>query len=341
MTPRPNKPMTIRQFADLCGVSKSTASLAFKSPDQCPLAVKTREAILKTASDVNYRPNWHGRALSTRQSGAIGLVYAGNSPYMSNYYGMLVSELMNRLASKGFDLMHIKAGTGGEALQKKLAERRIDGCFFIAYRAELIKLVDTRTVPSILINGSPYPHASCVHIDDVRAAREATAYLIGRGHRRITFYNDLLRDTGHCSVAERLEGYRQAMREAGLSDFIKTVVAEQDEYADHLLKLGPGNRPTAVLGYDDVRVMDLMLELWSRGMVLPRDLSLMGFNDEISSKYMIPPLTTMGFPVAEVAAAGANAMLRRIAETVSGEADVVTIPMTLVERHSVAAPASS
>lgn len=336
----PKKHLTIRQFAEICGVSKSTASLAFKSAEDCPLADKTREAILKTAAEVNYRPNYRGRALSTRQSGAIGLVYAGNSPYMSNYYGMLISELMDRLASKGFDLMHIKAGTGGEALQEKLAERRIDGCFFVAYRAELIKLVDTRTVPSVLINGNPYPNASCIHIDDVRAAREATAYLIGRGHRRITFYNDLLRDTGHCSVTERLEGYKQAMREAGLAESIESVVAEQDEYADHLIKLGPEKRPTAVLGYDDVRVMDLMLELWRRGMVLPRDLSLMGFNDETSSKYTIPPLTTMGFPVAQVADAGAKAMLRRIAGTGSVDEDMATIPMALVERDSVGPPAT-
>ena len=137
-----NKTMTIRQFAELCGVSKSTASLAFKPAAECPLAEKTREAILKTAAEVNYRPNWRGRALSTQKSGAIGLVYAGNSPYMSNYYGLLIGELMDRLAVKGFDLMHIRAGVGGAALQRKLAERRIDGCFFVAYRAELIKLVD-------------------------------------------------------------------------------------------------------------------------------------------------------------------------------------------------------
>ncbi|MEO0514617.1 MAG: LacI family DNA-binding transcriptional regulator [Planctomycetota bacterium] len=177
--------------------------------------------------------------------------------------------------------------------------------------------------------------ASCVHIDDIRAAREATTYLIERGHRRITFYNDLLRDTGHCSVTERLEGYTQAMREAGLSASIESVVAEQDEYADHLVKLGPGKRPTAVLGYDDIRVMDLMLELWRRGMVFPRDLSLMGFNDEISSKYTIPPLTTMGFPVAEVADAGAQAMLRRIAGIGLNGKEMTTIPMTLIERDSV------
>lgn len=332
------KPMTIREFAEICGVSKSTASFAFKSREECPLADKTREAILKVAAQVNYRPNWRGRALSTHRSGAIGLVYTGSSPYMSNYYGQLVSDLMDRLASEGFDLMHIKAGVDGEALKRKLAERRIDGCFFVAYRAELIKLVDTQTVPSVLINGSPYPGASCIQPDDEDAAREATAHLIRHGHRRITFYNDPLRDTGHCSVASRITGYRNAMREAGLAEHIQTVVAEQEDYAERLVDAAASARPTAILGYDDVRVIDLMLCLWRRGMSLPRELSLMGFNDELPSQYTIPPLSTMAFPVGRVADESATAMLRRLGAKQPEVQDLVTLPMELIERDSVCAP---
>ncbi len=334
------KAMTLREFAVRCGVSKSTASLAFQPVESCPLAPRTRQTILDTAQELGYRPNWRGQALAKQRTGAIGLIYLGSSPFMSNYHGHLVKELIDRLSNDGYDLMHIKVDPDGEQLHRKLMERRVDGCFCVAYEAELIRLVDASNVPTVLINGGEAAQAPCVQLDDQRAAVEAVAYLVRHGHRRITFYNDPLRAVQHYSVEERIAGYRQAMRDAGLSAWAQTVVAEADEFAGRLARQDARSRPTAILGYDDTRALDLMLQLWRRGLTAPRDFSVVGFNDETYSKRAVPPLTTMAFPVRAVADAAGSLMLAQLDGRPLPPEALKRIPLELVERESVAPPAS-
>ena len=336
--PPPAPRITIRTLAERCGVSKSTASFAFRPEEDCPLAPATRKHILQTAEQLGYRPDWRGRMLATRRTGAIGLVYAGESPFLSNYYGLLVSELMDRLAGHGYDLMHLKSDASGELLHRKLLARRVDGCFFVAYRAELVRLVDPASTPSVLINGSEVEGVPCVRLADAEAAGTAVEHLLSRGHRRVHYFNDPLRATRHCSVGDRLSGYLAAMSAAGLAGSASSVVAEPAAYAAQLAGQDPADRPTAVLAYDDTRAIDLVLELSRVGVRVPADLSVVGFNDEVISKRVIPPLTTMAFPVEAVADAAAAAMLDRIRLPDRSTEPAAPIPLRLVERESVAPP---
>lgn len=330
--------MTLREFAAHCGVSKSTASLAFQAGENCPLAPQTRQSILETAQKLGYRPNWQGQALAKQRSGAIGFVYAGKSPFMSNYHGLLVKEMIDRLSEDGYDLMHIGVGPGGEHLRGKLMERRVDGCFFVAYQTELSHLIESSSVPWVLVNSGDPDKSPCVRLDDEKAAAEAVAHFVQHGHRRITFYNDPLRAVDHCSVFERLDGYRRAMRDAGLGEWIETVVAEPDEYARRLAQQDAATRPTALLGYDDTRAVDLMLQLWRHGFRVPRDFSIIGFNDEMYSKRYIPPLTTMAFPVREVSDAAVRLMVAQLDGRPMRLGAIGKIPLALIERESVAPP---
>ena len=127
-------------------------------------------------------------------------------------------------------------------------------------------------------------------------AYAATKHLIGLGHKRILYYvHQTVKP--HCSIGERLAGYRTAIDEAGLER--RECVHAPEEDAIDLLVRGE-DRPTGVVCYCNLEATLIVHAMWQYGVSIPADLSIVGFNDLFATKYMTPPLTTVGFDAAKI-----------------------------------------
>jgi LacI family transcriptional regulator len=120
----------------------------------------------------------------------------------------------------------------------------------------------------------------------------------------------------HCSVAERLAGYRAAIAEAGLESH-ECLQKPEEEAIDVLTR--SGSRPTAVVCYSNLEATLIVHAMWQYGVSIPAELSVVGFNDEFSVQYMTPPLTTIGFDAAKIGELGAQLVLQEVQSDASDD----------------------
>jgi DNA-binding LacI/PurR family transcriptional regulator len=173
-------------------------------------------------------------------------------------------------------------------------------------------------------------------IENLDASREATEHLIGLGHRRIGYVGDRY---GHHSDAERFAGYREALQKAGLP-FVPELVAHGDGKAEggapamsRLLALA--SPPTAVFCYNDVTALGVLHAIHVRGLRVPADISIVGFDDLFFAPYTQPPLTTVRQPRKKMGQMAFESLLKLM----SGEDPAeIKVPAELVVRESTAAP---
>jgi len=211
------------------------------------------------------------------------------------------------------------------------------GVVFQTLPAEVAEAVRERQLPLVLLGDNSDPGMFQVIVDDFAGAYAATKHLLGLGHRQIVlFMHESIKP--HCSVEERLSGYRTAMDEAGLVPRECLRVSE-GEIVDVLVR---GDvRPTGVVCYSDLESTLLVHALWQYGMAVPGDVSLVGFNDVFSTRYMTPPLTTVGFDAARIGELGTQLVLEQVgASDDKRTAKVMTVKPTLIVRGSTCPPGS-
>lgn len=147
----------------------------------------------------------------------------------------------------------------------------------------------------------------CIWLENRSAAREATRYLLANGHRRIACVTS---DLPIIDRQERLDGYRQALEEYGISPDPRWVISvpfneEGGERAAHQL-INSGLPLTAAVTFNDVMAAGIMRILHQRGVQLPQQLSIVGFDDVVLARYLYPALTTMHYPVEQMARCAAQ-----------------------------------
>jgi LacI family transcriptional regulator len=189
-------------------------------------------------------------------------------------------------------------------------------------------------LPIVLLGDNSDPTVSHVAVDDYAGAYAATKHLIGLGHRKIMlFIHQAVKP--HCSVPERQAGYRTAMAEAGL-DIQECLQAPEEDAIDLLIR--GGDRPTAVVCYSNLEATLVVHAMWQYGISIPGQLSVVGFNDLFATRFMTPPLTTVGFDAAKIGELGAQLVLEAIdaseQENMNGKPTVLTVKPKLVVRGS-------
>lgn len=329
---------TIRDVAKAAGVSKATVSRvvtgnAFVSPE----IVKRVNQVIKT---LDYRPNSMAQSLATRRSNAIGMVV---SEMDSPYFGIMMGAVEQTIEGRG---MHLMVVSDHQQRQRELGaikfllQRHCDGLVVHADAlndAELETLCQGTSTPIVFINRRVEAlKQHCIYSDDTLGGRLAVRHLASQGHQYIGCITGAL--PLHESQ-ERLTGYRSGMNEAGLaikSDWIveSNFHIEGGASAIHqLLERCP--EVTAVFVQNDQMAAGVLDACRARGMDLPRDLSVVGFDDLEWARYLHPRLTTIRQPVYAMGMAAGNLLLRLLGrETVETEL-INCFQPELVERESV------
>jgi DNA-binding LacI/PurR family transcriptional regulator len=328
---------SIKDIARLAKVSHPTVSRALQNS---PLVnAQTAAKIRRIADEAGYRASAVARGLVTRRTRTIGLVVTTVAdPFASE----VVCGIEQTANDHGYSVFLADSHADPEREKKvvhALAERRVDGIIVTSSRvgALYMGLLKEMRVPIVLVNDQhegEFVHS--VMIANTEGMRAAAEHLIGLGHRRIAYLGDQF---GYQSDVERLAGYESALRAAGIAAMPELVVRGNGKpegamaAVETLLKLD--EPPTAVCCYNDMSALGAMRQIRARGLRVPEDISVAGFDDLFFAGYLQPALTTVRQPMRQMGEMAMESLLKLMA----GEESVMQIRVDaeLVARESTAA----
>ncbi|MDP1027670.1 LacI family DNA-binding transcriptional regulator [Sphingomonas sp. KR1UV-12] len=331
---------TINDVARLAGVSKKTVSRVInRSP---LLGPDTRAQVEAVIGQLGYVPNPQARALALRRNFLVGLVHdnANAQTVMSVQRGMLEG-----LRGTEFEMvvrpLDRDAATMSADLRHFLERQRLHGVLLLPPISEddaVAALCAELGCRYVRMGSAPLDDAArSVASDDRAAVRSAVAFLIEQGHRRIGL---IAGPPGFRSGTERRLGFEDALADAGLAVAEELVApgrytfASGLEAAERLLDRVP--RPTAIFACNDEMAAGVIHAAHDRGLAVPRDLSVVGFDDTPTAAQAWPPLTTVRWPVVDMARAAA----RKLIATPDAPDEPALFPSALVQRRSVSIPAA-
>ncbi|MGH9402472.1 MAG: LacI family DNA-binding transcriptional regulator [Terriglobia bacterium] len=330
------KPTSIKDIARMASVSHSTVSRALQNSSL--INSKTAERIQRIARQSGYRVSAVARGLVTQKTQTIGVVVTAIAdPFVSE----VVSGIEEAANSHGYSVFLAQSNADPDQEIKvvhSFAERRVDGIVVTSSRVGSLhlQLLAKMNVPIVLVNNQRAGEAvHCVMIQNVEAGRQATQHLIHLGHRRIAYIGDR---SGDQSDTERLAGYREALKQAGLT-FLPELVVRGDGKPEAGMAamrtlLGLPQPPTAVFCYNDMTALGALRCLHSDGLHVPQDISLIGFDDLFIASYTQPPLTTVRQPMRQMGLLAAEILLKLMSG--QGSADTTEVPAELIVRGSTA-----
>ncbi|MFF5173223.1 LacI family DNA-binding transcriptional regulator [Micromonospora sp. NPDC000089] len=336
---RPARP-TIRDVARAAGVSKGLVSFALNG--RPGVADETRERILTAARALGWEPSHRARALSASRAFAVGLVIARPPELLGAdpFYPAFIAGVERTLTDRGLALvLQVVPESAEETSYRRLAaDGRVDGVFLLDLRVAdpRLALLEGLGLPAVTIARPDTPTRwPALLIDDRPGIAAAVAHLAALGHRRIAH---VAGPDHYLHGRSRRQAWERALTDAGLpadrcveSDFSAAGGAQ----ATRAL-LEAAERPTAIVYANDLMAIAGLAVARERGLDVPAQLSVTGFDDAELAGYVSPPLTTVRTDPFEWGRAAALALLRLI----DGEpvADVPTPPAPLVVRASTAPP---
>jgi len=338
------KQPTINDVAALAGVSKKTVSRVINRSEF--ISEKTRVAVLQAIETLGFVPNPQARALAFRRNFLIALLHDNpNAQTVLNFQqGVLDAikdsdlALLVRPVDRGSDKML-------DDVRTFLEKQRPIGAMLlppISENDDLAKLCEDLGVRYVRVGSAPLDDAThCVSSNDREVVAEAVGKLIGLGHRRIGFVRG---PVGFRSAAEREQGFREALAEAGLSLPDELYAPGNYRYTagvdagEALLSLK--EPPTAVFVSNDEMAAGVMSVAHGKGIAVPAALSIIGFDDSPTATHIWPALSTVRWPIREMGSRAARALVSDFlgpnAKLADDESPVM--PSTFIERQSVAPP---
>jgi LacI family transcriptional regulator len=338
---------TIYDVAKRVGVSPMTVSRVVNGEDN--VRESTREAVQKAMQELQFRPNKAARSLAGAEEIRIGLLY--NNPSVAYFTELLMGALEGsgrNGAQIVLDKCEIGDAQAATAAVRKLVKGGINGILLpapMSERSDLIaELKEHGIAQAGMAPGAFTGEITCVGIDDRQAAYDMTQYLIRLGHRRIGFVTG---HPAHSSSKLRIAGFETAIRDAG-AKMEKPLIAHGAysyrsgmEAAEELLSAT--NPPTAIFASNDDMASGVMSLAHRRGLDVPRDLSVVGFDDTIAAS-LWPTLTTIRQPVSDISSTAVDLIVKQVRDSQSDrayEVQNVVVPHHLIERESAVPPKST
>ncbi|NNE57620.1 MAG: LacI family DNA-binding transcriptional regulator [Hellea sp.] len=330
---------TITDVARRAGVSMKTVSRVMNNEPSVSKA--TREKVKSAARELDYTPNLAARRLASSKSYLIAMLYDIPSPgYVINIQKGATTacrEFGYHLVVEPLETMESNVMADIETL---LGHLRVDGVILappLCDNGEVVSLLARRNIPYIPIAPSTqHGDVQIVKMDDVRAAREMTEYLIRLGHTDIGFVKGHPR---HSASALRFQGFREAMRKANLRinpDWIEEGLFTYKCGVEAAGKiLSQSKKPSAIFACNDDMAAGIIASAMGLGLKVPEDLSVCGFDDSPLADSVWPRLTTIRQPVREMGYMAASLLLGRQApQKNKAEQLVFSLDHALIERES-------
>ncbi|WP_428333639.1 LacI family DNA-binding transcriptional regulator [Novosphingobium sp.] len=334
MTDRSN----IRDVAALAGVAVKSVSRVLNGHPY--VSAPMREKVERAMAELEFRPSVAARILSGSKSNQIALIYDNHSPY---YMFQIQTGCWECCKANGIRLLgqpvDVTDPDVGEQVRGLVSETHVDGIVLsspVTDCVPVLRALDALDIPFVRISpGTNHALTSSVFMDDAQAADDMTTHLINLGHRRIGFVKG---HPNHMASDDRLFGYRRALDRAGIAFEPQLVMPGAFDFESGMaagaLLLDLHNAPTAIFAANDDMAAGVLAVAHGRGLSLPEQLSVAGFDDTTLARTVWPALTTIHQPMADLARTATEILIA------GGDINHRRLPHTLVERASVAPPAA-
>jgi DNA-binding LacI/PurR family transcriptional regulator len=306
--------MDLREIARRARVSTATASRAINRVPTVDPQLSRR--VWKVVDELGYYPNTQARALVSGRSRIFGLIV---SEITNPFFPEIVQAFEKIAVEHGYEILLTSTVHDPRLMAssvRRMIERRVDGVAVMTFGMEELLLEDlkSRRVPLVFIDVGPaLPRISNIRIDYLHGIRQAVQHLAALRHKRIAFVAGPLNLK---SAVARRNVFLQSMQEIGLACDQFLIVegnhTTEGGMAAAAQILGSPNKPTAILCSNDLTAIGVMKRSYEEGVVIPRDLSLVGFDDVRLAQYMLPPLTTVQMSQTDLAMLAFKALLAEV-----------------------------
>jgi alanine racemase len=316
----------IADVAKEAGVSKTAVSFAFNSPER--LNADTAARIREVADSLGYRPHPVARMLAQKNTMTIGLLSPQvlSVAFANPFFPTLIGGVGDVADQAGYGMLFVSPLHG--SLVRALGRATIDGFVVMALSEDHPEAEQIRRsgMPMVIIDGYAFPEHGSVDSKDEVGARAAARHLLALGHREFAVVGlepPCMPDTfeqgpapTETVVLRRLQGYRQGLEMGGIQLPDERVVVGPVTFDGGVAAFHQiwedGLRPTAILAMSDVMAIGVISAARELGLEVPRDLSVVGFDDLEIAAYANPPLTTIHQPIAQKGEEAARLLLRMI-----------------------------
>jgi DNA-binding LacI/PurR family transcriptional regulator len=347
--------VTLQTVADQVGVSRMTVSNAFSKPDQ--LSAELRGRILAVADELGYAgPDPAARALARGTTGAIGVLLTDDLQYAftDEVAGLFFGAIARDLAPDGLAITLLSSSSRSGHLPAR--DVPMDGALVYSCdnSSNSVDWLQRRKLPLVYVDQTPVPGISSVNVADREGARAAAQHIVDLGHRRVGIitsnftgtigFIDPTVEIGASHVGrQRMSGWLDALGGAGITPMVvqQRFSGEETGRQGAELMLDLAKPPTAILCFSDAMAYGVVQVASERGIDVPRDLSVVGFDDNPLAARSRPALTTVRQDVTakgRAAAGELRAVLERTRSGGASRAKRIVLPTELVIRESTARP---
>jgi DNA-binding LacI/PurR family transcriptional regulator len=312
------KRVTSQDVARLAGVSRTTVSVVLNNVQGISISPATRQRVIEAARSLGYVPDAAAQALVSGRVRIIGLILVRHSYHISS--DAFIPQILEGL----FDIIHehdlrliidiVNPEHQGQAYLQLVRAKRIDGILFSGPLAddEALQVLEETNFPTVIL-GQMAKSALCfVDVDNCSAAHKAVSHLVQLGHTRIACITNA--PPSYSAAVDRLQGYKQALTDCKIA-FDPSLV----RYGDFTIESGYRQMAnlierqwpfSAVFVASDTLALGAKAAIRERGLNVPDDIALIGFDDLPMAKYMEPALTTVHLPAKQLAIEACELLIR-------------------------------
>lgn len=332
---------TIYDVAQAAGVSISTVSHVIN--DTRYVSDETRAKVFAAVEKLNYRPNSLARAMVRQETRTIGLIVPDNA---NPFFAELARGIEDHGFAAGYSVLLCNSDRNAAkelAYLDMLISKRVDGVIYMTSdnAKERLQPLHQQKIPAVTFDRE-YDDADAILLDNYQGGYDATQHLIDLGHTRIACITGP--DSGTRSH-DRVLGYRAALAGATLlvdGSLIRTgdwTFHSGYQQAKHLLRMTAP--PTAIFACNDLLAIGAIVAALERGLTVPGDLSVIGYDNITLSSFSVPPLTTMATPILSIGQRLCQLLLDRINGQLPPSPQVFSASSQLLLRASTAPPRSA
>lgn len=327
----------MKDVARLAGVSTSTVSHVINNNRFVSETI--REKVNAAIGKLNYAPSALARSLKLNQTHTIGMLITSSS---NPFYSEVVQGVERSCYERGYSLILCNTDGDEERMNRSietLMQKRVDGLIMMFTENHCPSqetLSRYPTVPVVMMDWAPFAGVNDIIQENAFiGGKMATDYLVAQGYQRIACITGPLDKT---TSQQRLDGYRQAIKDANLTLRPDFEVTGDFEFAGGLAAmqklLALPQPPDAVFAGNDAMAVGVYQAVYQQGLRVPQDIAVMGYDDIQLAQYMTPPLTTIHQPKDELGELAIDTLLHRLKEP-EAEAQVLVLTPELVVRGSV------
>ncbi len=331
--------ITRKDVAKKAGVSEATISRVMNNYPHVKNSIRRR--VLSTARELDYFPNGIARALAMQKSGNIGFVLPDKMKQgiWNPFYSKELEGVEQEAQRHNYHLIFSFLKEHSHKIPSDVDGKKVDGILLVGnIEKDVIFMLKEKEIPLVLVdNRIEEGNVNCVVIDNIQGAREATEHLIRLGHKNISFLGGELSIP---SIKERFAGYKQVLREAGMAypQPIRTNGLNFEDGYKAMRKILPSNLSmSAVFAANDSLAAGAMKAIMQKGLRIPEDISVVGFDDIDLAFQIHPGVTTVRVPKQKMGQMATKRLLEIIKDKKQKPVDL-TVSVELVIRESTGRP---